>query len=299
MVDALVGHGYLVVHELAQGHRLAAAARHLQPQHGRQVGSRGPVEPHHQRDIFLGAVHVQQAGGVSGRSRLHGPRDVVLGDAVQRGLLFVHQQAILGLVVFHVPIHVHHAVGALPQVADAPRDSDPLLERRPVDLRHQRFEHRRPGRHFRHLDARSEALRDGQETLPHLFGDLVALQFAIALGQQVDLDIGHVRTAAHVIVAYQAVEVVGGGGAHVGLQVDDLGLLQCGAAQRIGRTGGLFERGSVRHVHDHLELALVVERQHLHFHELDIEERDRAEQQHDHTGEKAPAQPRCCAGSCP
>src|ERR1019366_655754 len=42
--------------------------------------------------------------------------------------------------------------------------------------------------------------------------------------------------------------------------------------------------------YDHLELALVVERQHLHLDESDVNERHRAEQQHHHHGQKSPSQ---------
>ena len=130
---------------------------------------------------------MQQAGLVPGRGHLHGAGDVVLGDAVQRGLLLVHQDAKLRLVVFHVPVHIHHAIGALPEIADAARDGDPLLLRRPVDLGHQRLEHRRAGGNLGHLDARPVAVGNGDQALPHLLGDLVALQVPLLLGQQIDL----------------------------------------------------------------------------------------------------------------
>ena len=108
---------------------------------------------------------------------------------------------------------------------------DAALLRRPVDLGHQRLQHRRTGRHFGHLDARAVALGDRQQALPHLLGDLVALQLALALAEQVHLDVGHVRPAAQVVVAHQAVEVVRRGRADVGLEVDHLRLLQ----RRVGQ----------------------------------------------------------------
>ncbi len=53
---------------------------------------------------------------------------------------------------------------------------------------------------------------------------------------------------------------------------------------------GLFERRPFGHVDDHLELALVVERQHLHFDELYVDQRHGAEQQQYDHAQKAPAQ---------
>ena len=91
---------------------------------------------------------------------------------------------------------------------------------------------------------------------------------------------------------HQAVEIVRRGGAHVGLQIDHLRLVERGAGQRIGGARGLFERGSVGHVHDHLELALVVERQHLDFDELEVDQRDGAEQQEHDAAQESPAQRR-------
>ena len=60
--------------------------------------------------------------------------------------------------------------------------------------------------------------------------------------------------------------------------------------QRGGHARGFFERGSVGHVHDHLKFALVVEGQHLDLDELEVEQRDRPEQQDHDTGQKTPAQ---------
>ena len=98
---------------------------------------------------------MQQPRLVSGGGQRHGLGNVAFGNTIQSGLLFIHQQPVFRLVVFHVPIDVHNAIRAFPQIADAPRDGGALGQFRPVDFGHQGFEHRRSGRHLRHLDAGS------------------------------------------------------------------------------------------------------------------------------------------------
>ena len=273
VVDALVFDGLLDLHQLAERHQAAGAAGHFQILDAVQVGAAGAVQADHQRHIFLVGIDVQQSGRIPGGGHLHGARDIVFGDAVERGLLFVHQQAVLRLVVLHVPVHIHHAIGALPQIANLSGDADAALLRRPVDLGHQRLQHGRTGRHLGHLDARAKAIGDGQQALAHLLGDLVALQFAIVLAEQVHLDIGDVRSAAQIVMAHQAVEVERRGRAHVGLEIDHFRLVQRRRGERAGDARGFFERGAVGHVHDHLKLALVVEGQHLDLDELEVEQR--------------------------
>ena len=90
-------------------------------------------------------------------------------------------------------------------------------------------------------------------------------------------------------MAHQAVEVVGRGDAGVGLEVHDLGLLLDDGGQLAGDARRFFERRAFGHVDDDLELALVVERQHLHLDEADADESDRAEQQHRDQRQKAAA----------
>ena len=292
MVDALVFDALFDLHQLAERHEAAGGPGDVQILYAVQVGTAGTVQADHEGHVFLGGIDVQQSGRITGGRHLQGAGDLVFGDAVERGLLFVHEEAILRLVVLHVPIHVHHAIGAFPQVANLSGDTDAALLRRSVDLGHQGLKNRRTGRHLGHLDARAKAFGDGQEAKAHLLGDLVALQFAVVLAEQVYLNIGDVRAAAQIIVAHQAVEVIRGCGAHVSLQVDHFGLLQRGGGERAGYARGFGERGSVGHVHDDLKLALVVERQHLDLDELEIEQGTRAEQQEHDTGQESPAQRR-------
>ena len=69
-------------------------------------------------------------------------------DAVERGLLFIDREAVLRLIVFHVPIDIDNAFGLFEQIAHLPRQRDASLDIRAVNFGDQRFEHRRARRHF-------------------------------------------------------------------------------------------------------------------------------------------------------
>ena len=235
---------------------------------------------------------MQQSCWIAGRGNLHRACDVVFGNAVEGGLLLIHEKAVLRLIVFHVPIDVHDALGLLEQIAHLPRQSDTAFHRRAVDLGDQRFEHRRSGRHFGHLDSRAVALGDGQQPLAHLLGDLMALQIAGVFRQQIHLDVGHIGSAAHVVVAHQTIEVVGRRRSRVGLDVHHFALLLRFFGQQLRHPLRLFEGGAVGHVDDHLELALVVEGQHLDLDEAGVEQRARGQQQDHNATHEAPSQQR-------
>ncbi len=117
----------------------------------------------------------------------------------------------------------------------------------------------------------------------------MALLTPVLLREEVHLEIGRVRAAAQEVVADEAVEVVGRGRSGVALDVVHGRVAHGGAGERGRDARGLLERRAVRHVDHHLELALVVERQHLHVHELKRHQRDAAEEQHDDTAEEQPA----------
>ena len=118
----------------------------------------------------------------------------------------------------------------------------------------------------------------GDQLLADALGDVVTLELALGLADEVHLDVGDIGAAPQEVVPHQAVEVVGRGNAGVGLEVHNLGLLLDDGGQFAGDARGFFERGSLGHVDDDLELALVVERQHLHLDEADADEDDRAEE---------------------
>ena len=302
MVDALVLDACVDPHQLAERHQSPRAARDLQFCMRSRSDRAGAVEPHRERHVLLRRIHVQQPRRIPGGGHLHGARDVVLGDAVQRGLLLVDQHAVLRLVVLDVPVDVHHAVGVLPnrsRICRAMRD--PALLRRPVDLRHQRLQHRRTGRHLRHLDARAVSAR---RSAAGAAAPALAISWLCSLrspfGSRFTWMSATFGAAPQVVMAHQSVEVVRRRRAHIRLHVHHFGLLRASLrASALRHPRGLFERGAVRHVDDHLELALVVERQHLHLDELEVEQRHRAEQQEHDAAEEAPAQWRAWCSSAP
>ena len=114
----------------------------------------------------------------------------------------------------------------------------------------------------------------------------MALQRPLAFGHEVHLQVGQVRRAAQEVMAHQPVEVVRGRGADVLLHVDDGLILQRGRGQRRGDPRGGFKCRTLRHVDHHLELALVVERQHLDSNQLERHECHGGQQQDGHAAEK-------------
>ena len=73
---------------------------------------------------------------------------------------------------------------------------EPALLVRAVDFGDERLQHRRAGRHFGHGDARAVFRGDFGDARADAFGDVVALRFALAFGDKVDLQVGDVRARA-------------------------------------------------------------------------------------------------------
>ena len=100
-------------------------------------------------------------------------------------------------------------------------------------------------------------------------------------------------------MAHQSVEVVRRRRSHVSLDVDHFALLLRLFGQQLRDARRFFERGAVGHVDDHLELALVVERQHLDLDEAEVEQGDGGQQKDHHAADEAPPQDAADAGGCP
>ena len=115
-----------------------------------------------------------------------------------------------------------------------------------------------------------------QRTKP--FCDRMALHAALLCRQQVHLDVGLIRLAAHVVVAHQPVEVIGAGRSGISLVVQHVRLPRKFFAQRLGDARRLLQRRAVGHIDDDLQLALVVERQHLYAHQSQRHQRHRDQQ---------------------
>ena len=104
----------------------------------------------------------------------------------------------------------------------------PALGFRPVDLGHQRRQHRRAGRHLDQLDVGAQAPADLLQAGPQPLDDGVTLLRAMRLVQQRHLQVAHLAAAAQVVLPHQAVEVDGRSRAGIGLVVAHLGLARPG-----------------------------------------------------------------------
>ena len=207
-----------------------------------------------------------------------------VGDAVERGLLLVDHEAVA-------------AAGGPPRTSR--RRPRPAVARRSrmiarasvelgravvaVDLGHQRLEHRRPRRDLRHLDPRPRrrARSAGARGLTPAARCRGSAPLRSSLRAQVHLEVGDVRApgAWREVVADQPVEVVRRRGSDVDLEVRHIGDGRQDVAELRRHARGVLERGPLRHVDDHLELALVVERKHLHPDQLEDDQRAGGQQQ--------------------
>ncbi len=82
-----------------------------------------------------------------------------------------------------------------------------------------------------------------------------------------------IGAAPQVVVPHQPVEVVGSGGSGIDLVVQYFGLRMQVRADFLFHGERAFEWCALRHIHNHLELALVVKRQHLHAYGLERHQR--------------------------
>ena len=132
-----------------------------------------------------------------------------------------------------------------------------------VDLRHEGAQHRRSGRYLHDLHPGVPPVRDGLDGRPDPLCDVVALRLPLVLRHEIDLDVRLVARRPHEVVAHEAVEIEGRRRAHVGLVVQHLGhALQIFAD--LPRSGRRFlEARAFRRIDHYLELALVVEGEHL------------------------------------
>lgn len=84
-------------------------------------------------------------------------------------------------------------------------------------FRRQCLEHRRAGRHFGDLDPGPEMLGHRGQLRAHSFSDVVALELALRLSDQVHLDVGDIGPAPQEVMANEPIEVVRRGYTGVGL----------------------------------------------------------------------------------
>ncbi len=217
---------------------------------------------------------------------LHGPGNHPLAESVERGLLLVDLENQAFMLVFAVPVDIDHAGRGTEDLLDALRQREPLLVAAAVDFCHQGRQHRRSGRNLGDGHGSAVFFRDRRNVRSHAYGDFMALQRPPVFGQQVHLDIGHRRPAAHEIMTDQAVEIVGRCRADIDLVIGGRRVLADHLGHLEGDAAGLFEGRSFGHVENHLELALVVEGQHLDLDHAKIDHRKTGQQQQGDRGEK-------------
>ena len=282
-------------HQLAEGDEVPLAAHHPDRFQAVQLRALRPREAQDDRHVFLLPGPVEQPGArpVHGETQRFG--HLFRGNAVQRRLLLIDLEAVPRLVVLDVPVDVDHPVGLRQDLLDPARHLDLPWVVGAVHLGHQRLEHRRPRGDLRHLHVRAVSRGDRLDRRPDPLRDVVALGLPLPLRNEVHLDVGDVRPPPQEVVAHQPVEVVGRGGPDVHLIVHHFRHAGDDVADLPGRGRGLLEGRPFRHVDHHLELALVVERQHLHLHHPERDERRGTEQQDDDHREESRS---ASAGRC-
>ena len=116
--------------------------------------------------------------------------------------------------------------------------------------------------------------------------------FAVVLGREVHLQVGPLGRAPQEVVAHEAVEVEGGGVARVELEVLHLGHGREVRLHLPGRLERHLQGSALGVVDQHLELALVVEREHLDLDEAEAHRGHRQDEDQRHPAEEGPAQER-------
>lgn len=109
---------------------------------------------------FFRSVYVEMPWGIAQLGRLHGARDRFFGDTVQCRFLLIDDESVLTLIIFDVPIDVHHSVGAFENVANLARNRDLYLLAWSVDFSHQGLQFGRPRRDLHNLDSCAHAIYD-------------------------------------------------------------------------------------------------------------------------------------------
>ena len=169
-------------------------------------------------------------------------------------------------------VRVDDEVDAIERLTHARRGRAPRRRVGAVDLGEQCRKHRRTGRNLNHFQRSVGGERQVLQPLADVERDGVAGALAVVLRRQVDVEVAHLRLAAHVVVAHQAVEIERRRRPRIGL--DRHQFRQVGEA-----VGGVFQHAvgrldarAVRQIEHDLKLGLVVERQQLHHHVLGVEQ---------------------------
>ena len=285
MIKALVDHVLLDRDKFAQGHQrrsgrvstglgqgVGIAGANPQPEELSRIGAElaRQADPHGDRLALSGEVGEIDVDAFD--THFQGLRNGLAGDAVERGLFLVDVEEETRLVFLAIPVDIDDSGRLLEDafhLASEGLARGPIL---PVDFGDERLQHRRPRRHLGHGKGGAILLRDRQNPFTDTFCDGVAVGLAILFREQVHLNISDIGPAPVEIMADEPIEIVGRGRAGVDLIIGHLGLLRDRRGHLAGGAQGLLERRALGQIDDHLELALVVEGQHLHLHEADPDE---------------------------
>ena len=159
----------------------------------------------------------------------------------------------------------------------------------PIDLGHERAHDRRPRGDFDDFDPCIVSLGDLLDFGAQALRDRVALFAAMVLIHQRHLQVAELCLSAQVVLADQPVEGDGACRSGIALQVTHLGLAGEELPEVVQRGGGIFERRACRHIDDHLELALVVEGQHLKHDPLHHRQANRKHERDEDAGQEQPS----------
>jgi hypothetical protein len=254
--------------EFGQRHECAGPRPHIQLQ--QIVQRRLPLR--RQRDSYgqfvLRIAVVDRRRVVAGESHAHRVHDVPRRDPGQRGLVLVDADEQLGRAVVHAVVDRHDVLRLREYLAHAGRDRELPLIVRAIDLRDDRRHDRRARRHLDDLEFGAMRGRELLEGRPQGLRDVVRLAAAMVLVDEIHLDVAELRRGPQVVLADQSVEIDRTRGACIRLVVGHLRNLRDLGAEIAEHGRRAFERRACRHVDDHLELRLVVERQHLEHDEL-------------------------------
>ena len=246
------------------------------------------AQPEDDRDGLTAAAAVRIADGRAGEVAPDRVVDVLLLDMVIFEIVLVDRQpqAVGADAVGIVDVDDEgHALECRPHLG---RHRAADIGVRAVDLGEKRRQHRRSGRRLDDLDRCAGGHGEPAQLLPEVERDLVAGAAALALGQEIDLDVAQLRRRAEIVVADQTVEIERCGGAGVALERDGFGNFRGAIDRRLEHAIGVLDRRALGQIDDDLQIGLVVEGKELDRDVLGVEERERGDGRHSDDGKEDP-----------
>src|SRR6516162_4209892 len=277
VIEAFLYRGFLDAYELSHGNeRWSACDRagfrqcigitgtNPQGEHFLGRGAQGAGKLQDDVYVLLLVGHMEQIHGITTNCETERLGNGFRAYSVQGGLFLVDDKAHLRLVGLDIPVHVHHAWRLFEDRNDFLGQGKPCFLRGAVNFGDKSLQYRRTGWHLGYGDARAIFLSDCRHERANAFGDVMALCFPVVLRDKIDLQVSHIRSASHEVVADESVEIKGRCRSRVDLVVSDLRPFAYSSRDFAGGLRGALERTAFRHVQDDLEFAFVVEWQHFH-----------------------------------